>query len=113
MNHIIRNKYYTVDAKCSAGKTHSAIRHAVKLANKKEKVIIAQPSIKCISEWHPKTQEIAEYIPVTRFDGDSNGVGQVIRPGFGGSPDSHIHFIVINQLNELGCGSKVCKWRTS
>jgi hypothetical protein len=77
MNHIKTHKYYTANGKCSAGKTHSATRYAVKLANKNEKIIIAQPSKKCIGEWHPKTIDIAGNVPVFRFDGNSCEKGHV------------------------------------
>jgi len=77
MNHLNRTKYLTVDALCSAGKTHLAAEHAVNLAMKDEKVIIAQPSKRCIEEWHPKTEAIAGGIPVSRFDSDVIEVGQV------------------------------------
>jgi len=52
--------YNYVSAPAGSGKTHSAIRHAIKLASMGEKVIIAQPSKLCIAEWHPKTVELAK-----------------------------------------------------
>jgi len=75
--------YYYVSAPAGSGKTYSAIRHAVDKARLGEKVIIAQPSKQCISEWHPKTKEYAEEsksapVPVFRFDGDVCGYGETL-----------------------------------
>lgn len=76
--------YSYVSAPAGSGKTYTAIRYAVDMAKLGEKVIIAQPSKQCISEWHPKTREYADgfkstKVPVYRFDGDVCEAGHILQ----------------------------------
>lgn len=67
---------YYVDALAGAGKTHSAIHHAVWLAGLGRKVAVIQPSKHLIAESYAKALDMASkvsrYIPITRIDSDTN-----------------------------------------
>jgi hypothetical protein len=67
---------YYVDALAGAGKTHSAIQHAVWLAALGRKVAIVQPSKHLIGESYRKALDMAlktgRFIPITRIDSDTN-----------------------------------------
>lgn len=81
MNRILTYQY--VSAPAGSGKTHSAIRHAVDIGRTGDKVIIAQPTIDCITEWHPKTCEYADKfsgnpVSVLRFDQQECGEGKTL-----------------------------------
>jgi superfamily II DNA or RNA helicase len=76
--------YYYVSAPAGSGKTHSAVRFAIDRARIGEKVMIAQPSKRCIAEWFEHTRTYAEGlpgtpVPVFRFDGDVCQSGQIVR----------------------------------
>lgn len=82
--------YHYVSAPAGSGKTYAAIRFAVEHARLGDKVIIAQPSKRCIAEWFGATQTYVEErpekpIPVTRYDGDVCVEGQIVR-----SIDQHL-----------------------
>lgn len=67
---------YYVDALAGAGKTHSAIQHAVWMAGLGRKVAIIQPSKHLIQESYAKAIVMAaksgRFIPITRIDSDTN-----------------------------------------
>ena len=58
--------YHYVSAPAGSGKTHAAIRFAVDRARLGEKVMIAQPSKRCIAEWFEHTRSLCR-----RLAGDS------------------------------------------
>jgi len=76
--------YHYVSAPAGSGKTHSAVRFAVDRARLGDKVMIAQPSKRCIAEWFARTRAYTEglpgfAVPVSRFDGDVCAAGQIVR----------------------------------
>lgn len=76
--------YHYVSAPAGSGKTHAAVRFAVDRARLGEKVIIAQPSKRCIAEWFGATTDYVDGlpgadVPVFRFDGDVCEEGQIVR----------------------------------
>jgi hypothetical protein len=76
--------YHSVSAPAGSGKTHAAVRYAVDRARLGEKVIIAQPSKRCIAEWFEHTHTYAEGLSATpilvsRFDGNVCAAGHIVQ----------------------------------
>jgi hypothetical protein len=89
---------YFVDALAGSGKTHAATRHAHWLAQRGDKVLIVQPSVKLIQQTFTDLAALSPEVPVRAIYGSgphgtgtsSNVVGDIVRHSIDTRPEGEV-----------------------